>query len=273
MRTLIAALAIALSVTGLDAAVFKLDGKLTWEITEPRCTFELEGNLQNISPPSSSSGTIKLVLWATSVPFPSAGHVIAEHTLGQIGGGLQFSDFKVRTTSKIPSITGNYHFTIVVTEFTTAGWRSVLAIPNGRKNLKSGDFADQQKWPVPGGPLLAPPAALATGTKLQLTLRATQLLNLLPVDSQERAKISIKSPTRATVSNRAGKKPVPATYAVKKVALNNSKVSVGSLSLTYPAKAKAAITLYFKTPASGFYKSIESTSAGTETTWGDFTTE
>ena len=273
MKTLLLLLVSTLAFARLDAAIFKLDGSLTYEITEPRCTFELDGTLQNISPSSTGSGTIKLVLWATPAPFPAAGYIIAEHTLGRIGGGSQFSDFKARTTSKIPAITGNYHLTIVVTELTTAGWRSVLAIPNGQENLKNGDFTDQRKWLVPGGPLAAPPAALATGTGLLLTLRATQLLNLLPVDAQEQARIAIKSPTRATVSNRSRKKPVPAIYTVRQVTLGDGKVTVGSLSLTYPDKTKATITLHFKTPSTGFYKSLESTPAGTEATWGDFTTE
>ena len=60
MRHLVLLLMLLFSLARLNASVFALDGVLTWEITEPRCTFKLDGSLKNNTP--GSSGTIKLVL-------------------------------------------------------------------------------------------------------------------------------------------------------------------------------------------------------------------
>lgn len=163
MKILLFAAAMFLGVFRSEAANFRLDGDLTWEITEPRLTFKLAGNLVDLT--NGTSGTIKPVLWASSQPS-YLGSDIGEYTLGQIDGGNQFNDLSGRTTSNIPSVTGNYYFNITVLEYTTAGWRNRLIVPGGSATLIKGDFVTQQKWKISTNNVTSPPAALAYGRSL-----------------------------------------------------------------------------------------------------------
>lgn len=270
MKTLLCVFAFVLSLVPASAAVFKLDGDLTWEITEPRLTFRLVGKLQNLSPTGSTSGTIRMVLWATSVETPVRTHNIGEFTLGQIGGGYQFTDFNVRTNSKIPNISGTYRFSIAVMEYTTASWRNVVIVPTGNRSLIDGNFSEQKKWVLPPGKALTPPAKLRTGESFTLRLRATASKNLFPIGSQSRTTLDVKSATRI-VSRIADSKRTPEyKYSVINETFKKKKVRAGQLTLTYP-DSNSTITLFFQAPDSGTYKTVYESSGQSETTWGTFT--
>ena len=124
----------------VDATVLRLEGDLTWNVTVPQCGFKLNGELQNLG--SAGTGPIKLVLWATPAPYPSAGYNVGEYTLGQIPAGSQLSDFTVKTKSNLPFVNGTFYFTIAVVEYTLAGWRNVLLVPTGTRALYNGNFVD-----------------------------------------------------------------------------------------------------------------------------------
>lgn len=272
MKTLFCVIALVLSMARLQAA-FVLDGDLTWEITEPRCTFELDGELQNTGP--LGSGTLKLVLWATAVPYPAPGYIVAEYTLGTIGAGYQFRNFKVRTTSNVPILTGPYHFTIAVAEYTTSGWRNVLIVPTGTKHLTSGNFTAQKKWSLPTAKVTAPPAKLLKGDILRLTLKATDEMNLFPEDSQEVTTLEVRTATKLNAKTPPEKSQAAYTYTVKKNRFNGKKVNSGRLfadfqKLDNDAESNFTYTFFFQGPDSGTYKSIESNASGEDATWGLF---
>ena len=246
-------------------------------ITEPLATFNMDGGIQNLSPVGSKSGTIKLVLWATPAPFPSAGYPVAQYTLGQIGGGYQFSDFTIRTTSSIPKITGKFHFTIAVLEYTSSGWRTQLTVPTGTKDLTAGDFPGQEKWTLPTTAIIAPPAKLANTNLLTLTPKATSDLNILPEASRQPFTITVGPKKQVTVVRPEETNPANFIYAVKKLTYNKKKVSTGSLALNYKAAGKKSsistgkLVFYYQTATSGFYQNTESDYFGKLVTWGTFT--
>ncbi len=272
MKTIFCLIAMVIGWTRIEASVFQLSGDLNYEITEPRCTFNLNGSIQNNTP--GTSGTVKLVLWATPNPFPSPGYIVAEYTLGEINGGSQFSDFSLRTTSNVPAVTGNYYFTIAVAEYTSSGWRNVLAAQTGTRSLQNGNFSDQEKWTIPPGPYLKPDAALKLGEVLKLTVKATDQLNLLPIDSQDKSILTVGTRPAITVKDPLGTRNATRIYKVKTEVLNNKNVQAAVLDIDYAnSNSHATITLYFRAKHSGCYKCEATETTGTETTWGNFTSQ
>lgn len=273
MKTLLLLLMLAFSIVRLNAAVFTLDGDLTWEITEPRCTFKLDGSLKNNTP--GGSGTIKLVLWVTQGPFPSPGVIIGETTLGSINGGYQFSDFTVKTVSKVPTISGPYYFTIAVAEYTVDGWRNRLAVATGTRELVAGNFKGQKKWALPTATVTQPFALFQSGDFITLKLKASSLLNLFPLESQLRTTLDVQSASKLVAKNANGKRTPTYQYKMATATYLKKKVPAGKLTLEYPAtskqpKATVIITLFFQGRPAGTYSSEEKTAAGTEVTWGSF---
>jgi hypothetical protein len=277
MKRWILACALLLSLLRLDAATFKLAGDLKWEITEPRLTFTLDGALQNLDS-AGTSGTIKLVLWATKAPYPSTGYSVGEYNLGQISAGYQFEDFSVKTVSNVPSITGDYYFTIAVMEYTTAGWRNRLLVSTGTRNLSVGDFTTQKKWSIPATTVIAPPVKLTGKNKIIMRERATSLLNRFPVASQVETTFDINKGLKLDAINTYDSSPASYTYVVGTRKLKHKAVPAAIVSVTYndpggymPSADK--IILYFHTATSGIYKSSAKYGSNTEVTWGVLTLE
>ncbi len=277
MKILCCVLALILALAKADASVFELTGSLSWKITEPRLTFSLVGGLVNHS--AGTSGTIKMVLWASPYQYPptapttSTAYNVGEYTLGQINGGSEFHDFSVRTHSYIPSISGNYYFTIAIVEYTAVGWRNVLFIPGvGTKNLIAGNFSDQLKWVIPTGTVIAPIATLSQGQIINLTEKATDQLNLYPAGSQDKSSLTILVNPHVNVTNPTGTRAAGYTYNIKSSVVNNKTVSGGETFINYSSSNdQDTITLYFLKPKSGYYQSMSSISGYTETIWGRFT--
>ena len=273
MKTLVLLAMLSLSLVRLNAAAFALEGDLTWEITEPRCTFKLDGTLTNNTP--GDSGTIKLVLWATQRPVPSPGVIVGETTLGTISGGDQFRDFKVRTVSKLPTISGPYYFTIALAEYTVDGWRNRLAVATGTRELVAGNFKGQKKWALPTATVTQPFALFQSGDFITLKLKASSLLNLFPLESQLRTTLDVQSASKLVAKNANGKRTPTYQYKMATATYLKKKVPAGKLTLEYPAtskqpKATVIITLFFQGRPAGTYSSEEKTAAGTEVTWGSF---
>lgn len=266
MKTLFLALAMVLSLVRLDAATLNLDGDLAYNITEPRLSLKLKGTIQNTGP---STGTLKLVLYATKNPFPSAGYVVGEHTIGSLPSGYQFTSFTVKTSAKLPVATGNYYFTVTIAEYTASGWKNVLAEDAGSQRIVSGDIFGQKKWTLPTDPVLPPLGKLKAGMLLKLRLKATGDMNLFPNGYQDKIAIDIKSKKKLESTLRSVTDEGEYTLKVKDGKYNKKKVTYNSLSIDY-GSSTVTLSLYFQDTSSGTYKSVESSSSGKETTWGTF---
>jgi hypothetical protein len=268
MKKFLFALMAAVSIAHSQATVLTLNGSLTWNVTEPRCTFKLNGKLVNNT--AQGSGTLKLLLYATQTPFPSPGFLVSEATLGVVGSGFQFSSFTVSAASKVPSISGSYIFTVVVSEYDGANWRNVLAIPGGTRTLAGGDFTGQQKWSLPTAPVQPSVAKLAAGNILRLTVKATNELNQFPATFQERADLFIDAKGKLTRKYRGVRAKASYSLKTKNAQYNGTLASCGVLTVKYSATANATVTLFFQGTNSGTYKSVEVKDGDTATTWGTF---
>jgi hypothetical protein len=268
MRALFVTLICLLGLARMHAAILELDGDLTWNVTEPRCSFRLDGAIRNAGP---NTGTLKLVLWATPNPFPSPGYIVGEYTLGSLPSGYQITDFTVKTKSKLPVANGKYYFTVVVVEYTTGGWKNVLAEPGGNQRITGGDIYGQKKWTIPTKTVLPPIGKLSTGMLFTLKLKATGEMNFFPTTYQEKTSITIKSSSKLETKLHSKKKTGSYSLKVQSGKLNNKNVTYSQLAIDYGSGSETTISLYFQGPYSGTYKSVETTSSGTETTWGGFT--
>lgn len=278
MKTILCLVALMFCVARIDASILRLDGDLTWNVTVPQCKFKLKGGLQNLS--STSTGTIKLVLWATKAPYPSAGYNVGEYTFGQIPPSSQLSDFTVKTKSNLPEVNGTFYFTITVLEYTLAGWRNVLLVPTGTRALFNGNFVGQPKWLFPIAPVVAPPASIVTGDVIKLIERATGEFNKFPLGWQEKITLTAKSSNKIKFANNSRDATVRYDYSVQKTTYRNKKVSYGKLVLTSGERDnpifKNTISLFFQGPDYGTYKSIVTgnllggTTFTSATTWGSF---
>ncbi len=272
MRYILLLAAALLLFVRAQATQLTLDGTLSWQITEPRCSFILKGKLKNDT--TSSSGLIRLVLWVTKNPFPSPGGVVAaEQVLGSLPSGFEFESFKVNTIAKVPEVSGDYYFTIAVTETIAGVTRNLLVTGAREVSLRSGDFIGQAKWTVPTTPLFSPAASVNAKNTIILTEKATDLLNAFPADAQTRLKITLKSKSQATVGKRAGGKPVSFKYAVKPAKLPGQKGKIGSIVIDYKGKdllfKQTQVVLYFQTSKTGFFKMTE-TGSSKQISWGTF---
>lgn len=271
MKTLLRLMAMVSCIAGLNAATLQVDGDLTWNITEPRCTIELDGKIVN---KGTASGTLKVILYASQRAFPSPGYVVAEQTLGALGSNYQFTDFKVKTAAKFPSVSGTYYFTLTIAEYTGTGWRNILAIPTGTKNLSVGHLTGQKKWKIPAKNVLPPIGKVTKGDSVRLVLRATGLKNEFPADLQEKTLITFNSKTKLETKLGSVKKQATYKYTYQDAKLNNQKVVCGNLVLDYSKKgqsgSKITIKFFFQGTYTGVYKSVEVGPSSSETTWGTF---
>lgn len=266
MKTLFLALAMILSLVRLDAATLKLDGDLTYNVTEPRLSFQLKGKLQNLG---ASSGTLKLVLYASPKPFPSAGYLVGEYTLGALGSGYQFTSFTVKTPAKLPATTGNYYFTVTVAEYTSVGWRNIFAEEQGTKRIVSGDIFGQKKYTLSTKTVLPPIGKLVSGTRFKLVSKGTGDLNAFPTGFQDKITLDIKAGKKLESTLRSVVSKGSYTFKVKTGKYNKKKVDFASLSADY-GSYKVDYSFYFHSDNAGTYKSVETRSSGKETTWGAF---
>lgn len=267
MKTLFLALAMLLSLVRLDAATLKLDGDLTYNITEPRLSFQLKGKLQNLG---SSSGTLKLVLYASPKPFPSAGYIVGESTLSALGSGYQFTSFTVKTPAKLPSASGTYYFTVTVAEYTNVGWRNIFAEEQGTRRIVSGDIFGQKKFKLSTAPVLPPIGKVKSGMLFKLTSKAAgDELNAFPTAFQDKISLDIKPGKKLESKLRSTVSKGTYSFSVKTVKYNKKRVDAAVLTANYGSYT-VKTWFYFQGVSSGTYKSVETRSSGKETTWGTF---
>lgn len=271
MKTLLCALMAVLCMARLDASSIRINGTLSWKVTKPDCIFKLDGSIVNLSPSGTASGSLKIVLWATPAQFPSRGYAIAEHNLGQLGGSQFITNFNERVPVSIPKISGNYHFSISVLEYTFSGWLNRDYVTTGQKLLENGEFVTGTKWPIPVKPVIAPPAKLRLNDRLVLTVRADEKMNMITSGTHAKTAVTIRKKTKARIFIAGDDWDYLFSYNVRNKLLADRKVPVGRLYLDpEDITGSSTLTLYFQSPTSGFYKNVEENPDGGGTTWGVF---
>jgi hypothetical protein len=278
VKTILFLVAMIFCMARVDASFLRVEGDLTWNVTEPQCGFKLNGELQNLS--SVGTGPIKLVLWATAAPYPSAGQVVGEFPLGSLPGNAHFTDFTIYTKANVPFNNGTFYFTIAVVEYTTEGWKNVVLVPTGTKALLNGNFVDQKQWVIPRAPVVAPPTSIKSGTRILLTERATGGdLNMFPAGWREKIDLTVKSQSKMIYFNEPGKTTLPYDYSVAKAKLNGKSVKAGKIFMHTPedddVTFKNTVHLFFQGPNYGTYKSTVTGylwrgTIGSAVTWGTF---
>lgn len=277
MRKLIFAFVALLLAAQLHGANIKFSGSPTWKLENGDCTFKINGSIQNLSADGRLSGSLKLVLWATPNLFPAPGYLISEYQLRQLGSLQQINAFSATAPANLPALSGSYHFTITVMEYTGNGWATRDYRGTGQKLLEDGNFVTGEKWTLPNLPVIAPPTKFINGKRLNLTLKATQEFSAFAFDFQTRTDIRATQGGKAKVSVANESEVAARSYSVKSSYYYDGKVKAGTLMLNYAKAAglsvpwKTTLTLYFHTKNSGTYKSVEVKPNGGRTTWGVFT--
>lgn len=272
MKTLLRVLAAALSIASVQAANIVISGTLSWKIFQPDCTFKLDGAIANLSPAGTSSGTLRLILWATPAAFPSKGYALAEHILGPLDGGYQFDNFSATVPVYMQNITGNLNFTIAVLEYTTAGWLNRAYVTTGRKKVENGDFITGLPWVIPNKPVIDPPAKMVADNKLTLAVAANEDLKAITPGTRAKTRITLVGKNKATITIAGDESTSMRKYTVKNSTLYQKKVPVGRLHLDpLDTTGSSTVTLYFQSAKSGVFKNVEENPQGGGTTWGTFT--
>lgn len=272
MKTLFRALAALCCVASLQAATLKLDGTLSWKISKPDCTFSLDGSLQNLSPSGSSSGTLILVLWATPYAYPSQGYRLATCSLGQLGGGYQFTSHKWTGVAEVPKITGEYYFTVSVMEYYGNTWMNRAFYTTGRKLLDNGEFVTGAKWTAPVKPIIAPPSKLTVGDKIILKARADEDFDKITSGTRAKTQIVIRKRGKTVVTIGEDRSTWTRDYSNGFAKYNKVRSPVGKLVLDdTDSSDTSTITLFYQSPTSGIYRSVGQDILGGGTIWGTFT--
>ncbi len=254
-----------IGLASAQATVLRLDGTPTWSITKPKCTLELVGSIRNLN--SFPSGSVKIVLFADLVPFPSKARVVAEADLGQIPGYGEIDDFKRKVNATLPTTNGDYYFTLAVLEYTLAGWQTRAYVATGQKTLKNGDFLAGYKWRIPNRTVIAPPAGLIKGDRLKLTVKSNFDLDAITPGTESRKTVRIEGVSSTSVSYGGKNYDTKYEYLVAKQPINGVKRPAGNLTLAKSGiHQQAAITLFFHSATGGVYRQA----AEGRVTWGVF---
>ncbi len=278
MKKLFFLLAMLLCFSQVQAAYLRLNGELSWNVTDPQCGFKLNGTITNYG--LLGTGNLRLALWATEFPYPSSGTLVGQFPLGSLPPDYKFTDFRVKGPATLPIQNGELYFTITVMEYTTAGWRNVLMVPTGTQTLFQGEFVNQKKWLLPIKPLVEPPSKLLVGEQLILTEKASSELNLFPLGWRQRSVLDVEKNKNIGYSTKERDATVSYSYKVLKRKYLHRRGNAGQLVVTRRDSDrnltfKQTITLFFQGKYRGTYKSVVSGSLGGESydvqsTWGTF---
>ena len=262
MKSFVLALAALCGLAAAQTTPLIIDGEASWKIAKPDCTFRMDGSIQNPGPNGTASGTLKLVLWATVLPFPSRGYVVSELNLGSLPGGYEIADFSRKAPVKMPTVSGELHFTVALLEYTVAGWRTRDFFATGKRAIKNGDFITGTKWVAPSKKPAAPPSAITPGDKLKLNVRATSNMDGITPGTEATLVVTAKTGSKAQLKYGSKGEKVPFSYTTGTGMLNGVKFQTGKLTLNKTTN----VTLFFHGPHTGVYRQ----NAPTRTTWGIF---
>lgn len=249
-------------------------GTPTWKVTPPVCRFKVDGPIQNLSP--YGSGTLKLVLFISKAPYPSAGSQVSELTLGQLAGQTQFDKAVGKELAYVPKVTGTFYFSVLVAEYTLSGWRVRAYADTGKYKLKDGVFITGTKWRAPKGPVLPPPGRMVNGDFIDFKEKATESYDLIAPMAQSRTRVQFLKGKNCRVT--AAGEQVKVTYDYDTdVVMTNAKVSdVGKLTVDFSDltdsiyQTESQYVLYYTSGLSGYYKRTDLAGTGRRVTWGLF---
>jgi len=266
----------ALTLSSTIASTIRFEGTPGWRISNSQATVTFNG-ITNNRPSNSISGTLKVVLWASARPFPSRGYRVAEFRLGELRGGQRFAYYTTPSRpARVPKVTGPMHFTVVLEEY-NGGYRRVDFKPTGIKRLRNGRFVQAPAWRVPTQKrVIAPKRVLRVGDRLELTMRAVQGTNLIPVGSVIRTTAVIRGQGQGVATSPVKTSPFIYSYRVAAGTFGGKRVQTGNLFMDYARainaniRSSSNVQLFFHTPATGTYNSFEVDPAGGGRVWGDF---
>lgn len=270
------AVVLALALPAAAQSTIRIVGTPSWKLTPPVCRFKVDGPIQNISPAGTVSGTLKLSLLMSEREYPAPGTVVAEHTLGQLGGQFQIDRVRAKVPARMPDLTGDFHFAMVVSEYTTAGWRARDFKDTGVRKVKNGVFVTGKKWRLPAAPVLPPPTKLSNGTFFRFTLSATEQLDKIASSSRTRTTVIVRKGRNARYAGPAGKTKAKYSYSTGRKLVNGKRADIGQLVVDFSAAAgttaqtESRFELYFTGGSSGYYKRTDIAGTGSRVTWGTF---
>lgn len=267
----------ALPLAAASASTIKFQGTPGWNISSSRASISAYGVINN-RPAGSISGTLRVVLWASANRYPAAGYRVAQRNMGQLRGGFRWGYFQTSpVAARLPNVSRPMHFTVVLEEYTGAGWRRVDFKPTGIKQIRNGKFVQAPAWKIPTTRRVsAPRRVLRVGDRLMLNLRAIQGRNLIPVGSVVRTTAVIRGQGQLTATSPAKTSPGIYSYRVAPGVFGGKRVQSGVLFIDWARAIGAAFRssstnrLFFHTPSTGTYNSLEVDPAGGGRTWGDF---
>lgn len=268
-------LAVAGMITTARAASIKLVGDLLWAVEPPKCRFIVDGAIQNISQVGTTSGTLKLTLWASAAPFPSRGTAVSEEILGQLSGGYQMAGFTKKSPAFIPRRTGKLYFTLYVAEYMGTGWATRAYVPGKQLTLEDGLLLDGGTWKKPAKTIVAP-LVLKKGAVLHIKTMAAASLSRLVKSMRSEVTHTITGAGKIKETGYLGKRTATFTRKTATASYLGKSVPVCEYIVTYKSStARQPIgikhTLFFFGPKTGVCRSVATDAAGSVTTWGTFT--
>lgn len=118
LAAVLAALILSTLASASSAALLSLDGPVSYSCNGGVGVLTA-GSVSNVSA-GGYSGTIKLELWALPSPFNgnfASGYKLAEHTLGQLVAGYQYSNIQSGAVLCLPPPNGVWRVAIIATEY------------------------------------------------------------------------------------------------------------------------------------------------------------
>ncbi len=266
VKTLLLRATLAILCMGCAHASLRIQGTALWSITKPDCTIEVVGAVQNLGPAGSISGSLKLALWATSGPFPSPGVIVAEAELGQLRGGAQIQDFRHRVPVDVTGQTGTHHFSLVLMEFTRAGWFNRVVVPGGTRNLENGDFLDDAKWRARGNRFLMPPTGVTEGQRLRLQTKANSSFTRITPGTEADLFVTFGEVNQAKLRRGSITGNAEFSYKRGRDSLRGRRHRTGRVSIFSNGLREAEVALFFRSTTKGIYRMA----GGGRVTWGNF---
>lgn len=266
MKTLVLRAALAFLCLGCAHATLRINGTATWSITKPDCTLEVVGAIQNYAPLNTTSGTLKLALWVTTSPFPSQGLIVAETILPPMRGGEQITDLRRKVPVDLSGLTGDYHFTLVLMEYTLSGWFNRVAVPGGERTLENSDFLDDAKWRAKGNTFLMPPAGVVVGQRLRLQTKANSTFTRITPGTEADFFITFEEGDKAKLRRGSTSGTADISYRRGRDSLRGKRHRTGRVSIFSNGVREAEVALFFRTNEKGIYRMA----GGGRVTWGNF---
>lgn len=275
MKSLLALCALIASFIPAQAdSIIRMVGTPTWKITPPACRFKVDGPIQNLSP--TGSGTLKLVLFISKAPYPSAGSQVSELVLGQLAGQTQFDKAAGKSLAYVPKVTGTYYFSVLVAEYTLSGWRVRAYADTGKYKLKDGVFVTGTKWTVPKGPVIPPLGKMLNGDFIDFKEKATESFDMISPMAQTRTRVQFLKGKNCRVTSVGEQVKVTYSYGTGIVSSNGKPSDVGKLTVDFSNltdsiyQTESQYVLYFTTGLSGYYKRTDLAGTGRRVVWGLF---